>query len=264
MPSEFRSEFEGLVIGADAALFADPAALRRIGDRRTTRNRVVAVVAAGVAVLAAAGAIGTTVGRASGEGPNPGPGGLPTIGTTAPPASVEPSATPTAAPTSAVPSTRPPAATGPLPCTVADLDPRPYYGGGVAAGSSYTYVVVRNTGALPCLLRGLPRLVGTDGDDTAESAVAVQRDGTVTDYLVPKGGYAQFGIRTVNGNPYSPGAPECVHPVNYHDLALILPDGRFEVRGLTIRKECGPITETGWERSAYPNTGWENMTRAPA
>lgn len=265
MPDEFRSEFERLVRGADSALFADPASVRRIGSRRRTRNRAVATIAGGVTVLATAGVLTAAVKTPPGDGAGIGTAGTPSATASASAAHRSPAAS-HPAPTSAPVTSRPPATTaGPSTCAAADLDPRPYYGGGAAMGSSYTYVVVQNIGDDSCWLRHVPRLVGIDGGDSTETTMSVTPSGTVADYLVRPGTYAQFQIRTVNGNPYSPGAPECADPVDYHNLSVMLSStGRFPLRDLRIAKECGPISSSGWQHSDYPDTGWENIRRAPA
>ena len=159
----------------------------------------------------------------------------------------------------AAPTTAP----APADCTPADLDPRPYYGGGVAAGSSYTYVVVRNTSDHGCWLRGLPKLVGTDGHATAQTRIQVVASGDVADHLVAPGAYAQTGLHTANGNPYGPARPSAPTRWTTTTSRCSCRPDPFPLLDFRVSKECGPISETSWQVSTFPDPGWENTRRAP-
>jgi hypothetical protein len=248
MSNEFSNDFGGrfhvLVRDADLVLLADPASLRQIGTRRRARTRVLASLASVLGVLAITVTVVAFVQR-DGQPPT---GGSP---------STSPGVTITGQPT---PTTSP---AKPAECVLSDLDPRPVYGGGAAAGTGYQDVLVQNTGGRSCWFRGFPVLTGRDGTSGAPETIAYVHDGESSEFELPVGSFAQFTVATVNGNPYPSGAPECTHPVDYHDISVAVGGtGQYPLPAFGIRKECGEIRITSWTLSKYPAEDIPNAHRA--
>jgi RNA polymerase sigma-70 factor (sigma-E family) len=166
----------------------------------------------------------------------------------------------------------PSTSTEPVPiafCRPADLDPRPYYAHDGAAGTAYHDVIVQNVSAAVCKLGGFPGFPRIDAVDATTGGVVTltlePRGDGQTPVGVAPGEYAMFAISHANGNPFSPGAPECATPRSYRDLQVIFADGsRYPLPGLVLQWECGPGGISGWSRLDIPlNQVAPEVTRAP-
>jgi hypothetical protein len=143
---------------------------------------------------------------------------------------------PSTAPTS--PATTPPSRTESPDCQPSDFDPRPYYAGEGAAGSSISYVVVRSAGTRSCLLRTRPVLY--DGTGASVPFRYEGGDGTQTTVTLTPGRYAAFSFAQSTGfGALQPSDPACQHPQEYRNLSVGLADGkRFPLPGQTVRFLC--------------------------
>lgn len=190
-------------------------------------------------------------------------GGLAACTAAGPPASQPSQPAPSTAPTTppaSIPTSAPAsvhASTVGAPCRPEDLDPRPIYGNGAAAGSHGQHVVVRNTSGRPCQFDTFPDL----------GIPAQRRDGGGQPVVrVAPGEYAGFLVMTVNGyGGYDPTSPACAHPKDYQNLSVVLADGqRYPLPGLHISAKCGDVSIRAWAAVTDVNAEIPNPTRPPA
>lgn len=274
MSDSLEHYFGELRAVAQIPALADPGDLRQTGDHRTRVRRT--VVAACATVLLTAGALaayGTGVLGPPRTGPDPGlvPGGI--SPSTGPTPSTGPVLPPTPTPSASASSPAPPSAPtnqatvrpAGADCRPGDLDPRPYYGDEGAMGSHYTTIVVHNVSPTRCRLFGHPTVHFANPSTGASGTMPTTRDGTATPVMLQPGQWAKVVFRTLNGNPYPPGAPECQTPASYRGLSLVIgEDLPFPLPGLTLSWQCAGAHVSAWQPDPDGATGFAaTITRAP-
>jgi len=166
--------------------------------RRTGNVRVLAAAAAAATLL---------LGGCGNGGAQGGPTAQPGAPTASPPApsSASGAAGPEASspPASIQPATR----TGPAPCKAAGLAASTDATGGGAAGSVYLELILTNTGAGPCLLRGFPgvSLTANAGGEPIGAAAVRDASSTVTDVVLAPGQAGTATLRYTQAGNY----PDC-------------------------------------------------------
>ncbi len=144
------------------------------------------------------------------------------------------------------------ATAGPAQCRAGDLDPRPGYEYGGAAGHQYQTVVVRNDASEPCLLLGHPALLYTDARDGTEARIPDLDDtGEADPVVVPPGGYARFTIAEANGVVLAMPDPDCVAR-DYHGVSVLVAGDRYPLAALRLAWFCRTGVVGSWYASTQP------------
>jgi len=240
--SDLSRLFAALGAAADPRRLPDPRALRHAAERRT-RTRRAAVAAIGVATALAA-AVAVTLLRNAPRSEVPiGPVPSMAVAGSPSPSTIE----------SPAPPPSPTARAAGSDCRPADLDPRPYYDGEGAAGTSISYVIVQNRGATACRLGTYPTLRYTDGG--VVKPVPAQRiaDRQAPVLLAP-GRYAQLSV----------ARPNCASTRAYQGLWVELTTGEnFRLPAFRLPADCGLLQITPWTVSDFPGQVGVSPTRAP-
>jgi hypothetical protein len=247
---------------------AEPAAVRRAAEHRTRVRRGLTVLA-GAAAAAVATAVVLAVGTAPAVPPPVTTTPSPTVPTPGPSLSTEPSPTDSRSPSGGAdtPTERPDGTD----CRPSDFDPRTIYAADHVPQSTVTVVVVRNASPTACRLRTYPTVLYTDPSGTVRTMPARRLDPSQPTVLLAPGQYAQFEIRSLNGNIYGPGAtagPDstaCPRSGEFHGLSVVLAEGRrYPLLQVTILDACGQPLVGHWVLSIYPTPIGMTMTQLPS
>jgi hypothetical protein len=207
-PDTLDAMFAAARADADALPLAEPAALRRAGDRRNRAGGAVAVAGVAGAALAVALVSGVVF-----QPRTPAP---------APDVASAPSPGPT-------PSSRPPV----QPCKAADLAANGTQSG-AWSGERQVGITFVNRSDAACWFAGLPELTSASGRVLVVGGAA----GQPTSLLVPGG--SQTFVLVTSG----PSTHPCTEPRIYRDIAATIDGTALPIAGLTIEAGCEPIKRT--------------------
>jgi hypothetical protein len=239
MSTDFDHMLASLTTDADRVRLATADQLRAAGDARSRRRFVAATstVVAVVAILVGAG-IALAGYRPMTSEPVP-IGSVPTFPS---PSTVptQPSTAPTTPPNSA--------AVAGAPCTATALLYDSMRSEG-AAGTVYYTFRFHNGGSVSCSVQGSPELTYVDTGGATHTIPVVHGPGGAAILLEP-GQAAQLVTNEINGyGGYGQGAPECAHPVTYHQVGVVVAGGSVSLKSDgTMSVQCGSITVESWSR----------------
>jgi hypothetical protein len=209
-PDTLDTMFAAARADADALPLAEPATLRRAGDRRNRAGGAVAVAGVAGAALAVALLSGVAF-----QPRTPAP---------APDVASAPSPEPTPSSWLRI-----------EPCKAADLAANGTQSR-VWSGERQVGITFVNRSDTACSFAGLPELTSASGRVPVVGGEA----GQPTSVLVP--GASQTFVLVTSG----PSTHACTEPKTYRDIAATIGGTALPIAGLTIEAGCGPIGRTWW------------------